>query len=83
MEYANKQKDDDGFQDNEEQIDDFLSYFEHTWVKALSGNRAGGRKAPQFALKTWNKNRDVLEERMRSGLLRTIHVKASIQDGWV
>jgi hypothetical protein len=30
MEYVNKQKDDDGFQDNEDQIDEFLSYFEQT-----------------------------------------------------
>ncbi len=63
MKYVTQQKDDDGFQDNEKQIDDFLSYFERTWVGALSGNRAGGRKAPRFALETWNKYEDVLEER--------------------
>jgi hypothetical protein len=63
MEYVTQQKDDDGFQDNEEQIDDFLSYFERTWAGALSGNRAGGRKAPRFALETWNKYEDVVEKR--------------------
>jgi hypothetical protein len=62
MECVTEQKDDDGFQDNEEQIDNFLSYFECTWVGALSGNRAGGRKAPRFALEMWKKYEDVLEE---------------------
>jgi hypothetical protein len=63
MEYVTEQKDDGSFQDNEGQIDDFLSYFERTWVGALSGNRAGRRKAPRFALEIWNKYKDVLEER--------------------
>ncbi len=59
QDYVNENKDDEGFQE----FEDFLAYYERTWIGAHSGNRAGGRKAPQYALKAWNKYDDILEER--------------------
>ncbi len=61
--YVNENKDDEGFQEFEEEIKDFLSFYERTWIGALSGNCAGGRKAPRYAIETWNKYKDILEER--------------------
>jgi hypothetical protein len=63
QDYVNENKDDQDFQEFEEEIEDFLSYYERTWIGALSGNRAGGRKAPRYAIETWNKYEDILEER--------------------
>ena len=49
------------FEDNSEQVDLFLEYFEKTWIGALNW-RTGARRNPMFPHAVWNKYETVLSD---------------------
>ena len=50
-----------GFEEDGESVDEFLGYFERTWLGALNW-RTGARKQPIFKHALWNKYSSVLED---------------------
>ena len=50
-----------GFAEDEGAVDDFLGYFERTWIGALNW-RTGARKNPLFKHSLWNKFSSILED---------------------
>jgi hypothetical protein len=87
QDYVKEQKEDVGFQEYEEGIKDFLSYYERTWIGAPTGSHAGGRKVPRYYIESWNKYAEILEDRpitnntcegYNSGWANTMNKKASL-----
>jgi len=50
-----------GFQDDYEQVEMFLAYFEKTWLGSMN-TRTWERRSPLFAHSLWNKYQAVLDE---------------------
>jgi len=49
------------FEDNSDQVDLFLEYFEKTWIGALNW-RTGARRNPIFPHTVWNKYETILSD---------------------
>jgi hypothetical protein len=62
MEYLDNNKNEEGFSEMAEEIEDFVAYFQRAWIGMIAGHNKA-RRPPMFSVSTWNKYDDILAER--------------------
>jgi hypothetical protein len=61
MDYLDSHRQEEGFDDFAEELEDFVSYLQRTWIGLVAG-RNRTRRQPMFAVSTWNKFQDILSD---------------------
>jgi hypothetical protein len=62
MEYLDANKNEEGFSEMAEEIEDFVAYFQYAWISMITGCNKACRP-PLFSVSTGNKYDDILAER--------------------
>ncbi len=77
LDFYDNHRNDESWTEMSYEIDQFLAYFERTWVGSKSHSRSNVRREPLFAHSNWNKHQAVMD-----GEALTNNFSESFNHGW-